>query len=237
MKVRGRNNSREVDNCRNSSSYIWYFILSEYWQHPVQDTQCPERSGHHRPSLSPSVNTNKTSGTPHQSDIQKWIIYECTVRLSIQTNPEVIRRNHTVYPTGCGACSPPCNYDTAIDISWYTDRASIERLLDTIVNLIGTYGSTNPNHSRISYSGINGAEWNEHKCHQMIEIVLLNRQTSVSWRKYNVAMPQRVKNQSKLIFLAEFACPCKHMSHTWNAVLTCIPSSLTFTMTPVIYIM
>ena len=117
----------------------------------------------------------------------------------------------THYPTDFGACSPTCNYDTAIDLSWYTERAFIEIILDI--------------------------KWNQHKCHQMIEIVLLKRQNLVSRRKYNVAMPQWMKNQSTLIFLAEFVCACKRMSHTWNTVLTVYPSSLTFAKTPVLYIM
>ena len=47
-------------NCRNSSWYIKYFILSKCWEYPIQDNQCPERGGHHRPSFYPPVNTNKT---------------------------------------------------------------------------------------------------------------------------------------------------------------------------------
>ena len=109
-RVYGWKHPREVDNCRNSSPYIKHFILSKYWQHMVKDNQCPERAGHHRPSLSPSVNTNKTSGTPHQSDFKKYIIYQYAVHVSIQTYPEVIRRKHTAYLTGFSACSSTCNY-------------------------------------------------------------------------------------------------------------------------------
>ena len=54
-KARGRNHTRQVGNCRNSSPYIRHFILSKYWQH-----QGPDRAHHHRPSLSSSVNTNTT---------------------------------------------------------------------------------------------------------------------------------------------------------------------------------
>ena len=108
-RVCGRKHPWEVDNCRNSSPYIKHFILSKNWQHLVQDNQCLERAGHHRTSLSPSVNANKTSGTPHQSDFKKYIIYQYTVHVSIQTNPEVIRRKHTAYLTGLGACSLTCN--------------------------------------------------------------------------------------------------------------------------------
>ena len=64
-KVRGQKHPWKVDNCRNSSPYIKHFISNKYWQHPVKDNQCTERAGHHSPCLSPSVNTNKTSGTPH----------------------------------------------------------------------------------------------------------------------------------------------------------------------------
>ena len=34
---------------------INHFILGNYGQHPVQENQCPERVGQHRPSLPPSV--------------------------------------------------------------------------------------------------------------------------------------------------------------------------------------
>ena len=47
----GRKHLRKFDNCRNSSPCIEHFILSKYWQHPVQDNQWPERPGHHRPTL------------------------------------------------------------------------------------------------------------------------------------------------------------------------------------------
>ena len=99
-KVFGWKCPRDVDNCRNSSPDTKSFILSKYWQHPVQHNQYLERGGHHRPPLSPPINTNKTSGIPHQSDFQKQIIYQYTVHASIQTNPKVIRRKHTAYPTG-----------------------------------------------------------------------------------------------------------------------------------------
>ena len=59
-KVLGWKHQREVDNCRNSSPYIGHFILSKYWQHPVQDIQC--RKGQAAIGPFPSVNTNK----------QKW---------------------------------------------------------------------------------------------------------------------------------------------------------------------
>ena len=36
-------------------------------------------------------------------------MYQCTVRVCIQTNLEVIRRKHTTYHTGFGACSSTCN--------------------------------------------------------------------------------------------------------------------------------
>ena len=51
-----------MNKCRKSIPYINHFISSKYYQHPVQDNQCQERAGHHRPSLSPPVkhlNTNK----------------------------------------------------------------------------------------------------------------------------------------------------------------------------------
>ena len=36
-KVHGQKHPWEVDTCKKSSLY---FILSKYWQHPVQDNQC-----------------------------------------------------------------------------------------------------------------------------------------------------------------------------------------------------
>ena len=69
-KSMGRKHPREVENYRNSSAYNKHFILSKYWQHPIQGNHCLERAGHQRPSLYPSVNTNKTSGTPHPSDLK-----------------------------------------------------------------------------------------------------------------------------------------------------------------------
>ena len=54
-KVFGQKHPMEVDKFRNSIPYINYFIPSKYCQNPVQDNQCPERAGHHRPSLLPSV--------------------------------------------------------------------------------------------------------------------------------------------------------------------------------------
>ena len=66
----GRKHPRGVENYINSSPYNKHFRLSKYWQHPIQGNHCQERAGHQRPSLSPSVNKNKTSGTPHPSNIK-----------------------------------------------------------------------------------------------------------------------------------------------------------------------
>ena len=100
-----------VDNCRKSSPSIRHFILSIYWQHPVQDNQCPERAGHHRSFLSPSVkhlntNTYKWNTPPvrHLNVNQ----YQCIIQVSIHTN-QVIRRKNMAYPTGFGAYSSTCN--------------------------------------------------------------------------------------------------------------------------------
>ena len=51
-----------MDKCRKSIPYIRHFILSKYWQHPVQKNYSRKKTGCHRPHLSSSVkhlNTNK----------------------------------------------------------------------------------------------------------------------------------------------------------------------------------
>ena len=55
--------------CRNRVSRIHQFILRKYSQHPVQDNQWPDRAGHLRPPLSPSVRHLYTNHTPLHLDI------------------------------------------------------------------------------------------------------------------------------------------------------------------------
>ena len=111
-KVHGQKHARQVTKGRNSGPYIRYFILSKYWQHPVQYNPCQGREGHHRPSIFPSVEHQLqiNTDTPHQSDFWMEIIYQCIIRVSIRTNPDVIRRKDIAYLTGFRVYSPNCNH-------------------------------------------------------------------------------------------------------------------------------
>ena len=68
-KVRGQRHSRETNKCRKNTPYSTNFIVRKYWQHPVQDNQCPERAGHPRPTLSVSVRYIYTNYIPRYLDI------------------------------------------------------------------------------------------------------------------------------------------------------------------------
>ena len=59
--VHGEKHLREVDKCRNSVPNINNFILNDiYCQYTVQDSQCPEWAGHHRPPLPPNIHWRRT---------------------------------------------------------------------------------------------------------------------------------------------------------------------------------
>ena len=77
--VRGPKHPREVHNCRNSSPYIKHFILSKYWQCPVQDNQCPERADHRRPPFPHQSIQKKQVAHPHPPSVRLFKVNHISI--------------------------------------------------------------------------------------------------------------------------------------------------------------
>ena len=101
---------REVVKNRNSIPNVSQYITSKNCQHPVKDNQCPRRAGHHSPSLLPISGHMITCYFRYQGS-KYTVIYIYTLVqtiISIQTKLGIVRRKHTVHPTGFGAYSSTC---------------------------------------------------------------------------------------------------------------------------------
>ena len=96
---------------------ISYQINSDSIRYKKTSTGKKAAIGHPFPhKLNTWIQIN-TSGTPIQSDFRIWIIYQCTIRVSIQTNPEVIRMNHIALTIRLGAYPSYKFYSTYLELN------------------------------------------------------------------------------------------------------------------------